>query len=91
MNHIRGKGFWLSWGPPIQDTGTRALHRVCRCCRAEAGRRGGDEDWKIKQDKRKPEKEWGEPWEWPESRVTVPSRSILLVGQGASPWVPHGL
>lgn len=57
----------------------------------EKERRGGNEGWKIKQDERKPEKGWGEQWEWPESRVTVPSRSTLLVGQGAFPWVPHGL
>lgn len=85
------KRVWLSWGSPIQHTGTKAFHRACRCCRAEERRTGGDEGWKIKQSKRKPEKGWGERWEWPESRVTVPSRSILLVGQGAFPWVPHGL
>lgn len=44
-----GKGFWLSSGSPIQHTGTKALHRACRCCREEEGRRGGDEGWKIKQ------------------------------------------
>lgn len=47
------KGFGCHGGAPFS---TQALRLCTGHAGAEEGRRGGDEGWKIKRDKRKPEK-----------------------------------